>query len=385
MRKMLWVALLLIPLIAWAAATTITSSGNWSNTGIWSGGDIGDAVTDDVTFNNSLTVTIQNSESFTVGDVNMGSDNTLTINSGGSLTLGASGNAKDFTTGNDITINVDGDLEIWGDLIITNDLILNVTGTLTVHGNIIMGDDAVLDISGDVIVGGDFIAGTDAMVNIDGTLDVTGNIDTGAGSELTGTGTVNSGGCTGDPDFCSGAPLPIKLAYFNGRVKNSSIELNWKTTSEENFDYFSIQKSINATDFKEIGKVNGLGSGSQSIDYSYEDEKPFIGINYYRLKAVDLDGTFEFFNVLGIDFDLDRLPVSIYPNPAVNRRFIIENYDQHQSLYIDLLNIQGHSIFKSKLGFGKNEFAPTGDLNPGMYILRINYKGQIHTRKLIIY
>ncbi|MCZ6694078.1 MAG: hypothetical protein O6939_09245, partial [Bacteroidetes bacterium] len=103
MRQILLGALLLMPLIVWAVIVTITSSGNWSNSGIWSGADIGDVITDDVTFNNSLTITIQNSESFTVGDVNMGSDNTLTINSGGSLTLGASGNAKDFTTGNDIT------------------------------------------------------------------------------------------------------------------------------------------------------------------------------------------------------------------------------------------------------------------------------------------
>ena len=168
------------------------------------------------------------------------------------------------------------------------------------------------------------------------------------------------------------------------RAKVNSIELNWTTTSEENFDYFSIQKSINESDFTEIGMVKGAGSGSQSIDYSFEDEKPFSGINYYRLKAVDLDGTFEYFNVLGIDFDLKRIPVLIYPNPVINRKFIIENYDQHQTVYFDLLNMQGNSLLKSTLGFGKNEIAPTSDLRPAMYILRISYKGQIHTRKLII-
>jgi hypothetical protein len=99
---------------------------------------------------------------------------------------------------------------------------------------------------------------------------------------------------------------------------------------------------------------------------------------------VDLDGTFEFFNVLGIDFQLDRIPISVYPNPTINRRFIIENFDQHQTLYIELLNTQGHSFIKSNLGFGKNEFAAGGNLNPGMYILRVHYKGQIHTRKIII-
>jgi len=375
----------LIYFIAWAAITTITSSGNWSNSGIWSGGNIADDISEDVDWNSNIgEVIIQNSESYTTSNMAMNNGNTLTINSGGSLTVGASGNAQNISTGNTVVINVDGNLEIWGDLDIGNDLTISVTGTLIIHGDINIGNGGSLDISGSVSVGGDFNGGNDTMVNVDGNLDVTGNIDTGNGSELTGSGTVSTGSCTGDPDFCSGGPLPIKLAYFNGRAKVNSIELNWTTTSEENFDYFSVQKSINATDFKEIGMVKGAGSGPQSIDYSFEDEKPFSGLNYYRLKAVDLDGTFEYFNVLRIDFDLNRIPVSIYPNPVINRRIIIENYDQHQTVYIDLLNIHGHSLLKSTLGFGKNEIAPTSGLNPGMYILRISYKGQIHTRKVII-
>jgi len=278
---------------------------------------------------------------------------------------------------------LDGDLEIWGDLIITNDLILNVTGTLTIHGNVTMGDDAVLDISGNVSVGGNFTGGTDAMVNVDGTLDVTGTIDTGAGSVLTGTGTVTTGSCTGDPDFCSGGPLPIELAYFNGRGKSSSIILNWTTTSEEQFDYFLVQKSANTVTFSDIGKVEGQGSKSTSLDYVFEDEKPFNGLNYYRLKAVDLDGTFEIFNVISIDFSFDRLPIAIYPNPTLNQKFTIENFDQSQSIYFELLNLFGNSVIQSSLNFGTNDYDLV-NVKPGLYILQINHNNKIHTRRLIV-
>jgi len=222
------------------------------------------------------------------------------------------------------------------------------------------------------------------MVNVDGNLDVTGNIDTGAGSELTGTGTVTSGGCTGDPDFCSGGSLPIVLAYFNGRAKSNSIELNWTTTSEEKFDYFEVQKSINASDFHAIGKVQSQGSETHSFNYSLEDEKPWKGLNYYRLKAVDLDGTFKIYDVLGIDFNTESIPIVIYPNPSFTSGFTIENYDQEQNIYLELINVKGYTLLKSTLHYGKNEFNANNKLSPGIYFLRINYQGKIHTRVLII-
>ena len=81
MRQMLWIVLLLIPLIVLAAAATLTSSGNWSNSGIWNSGNIADDISEDVDWDNNVgEVIIQNSESYTISNMAVNNGNTLTIN-----------------------------------------------------------------------------------------------------------------------------------------------------------------------------------------------------------------------------------------------------------------------------------------------------------------
>jgi len=377
---------LLIPLVAWAAATSINNSGNWSNSGIWNGGNIADNITEDLAWDGNIgEVIIQSGESYVISDMAMNNGNTLTINSGGSLTIGASSDNHNLSVGNVDAINVYGDLEIWGNLDVGNNLTLNVSGNMNIHGDIDLGQGATLDVQGDVNVDGDFIAGTNTNMNVDGTFHVEGNIDAGNGSVLTGAGYFSNGGsCTGDTDFCNGAPLPIILAYFDGNQQGESIVLNWTTTSEDNFDYFSIQKSRDGINFESVASVKGQGFSSQSILYVYEDLEPLNGVNYYRLKAVDLDGTFEVFEVIGVEFFSDDDTLVIYPNPVVNYQFTIENLNKDQGQSMTMCDIRGNSILNSKLSSGKNDFLLNQSLALGNYIIVISGNGEKEFRKLTI-
>ncbi len=385
-RKILLLALLLVPLIVWAAAATLNGSGNWSNSDIWDSGNIADDISEDVDWNNNIgEVIIQNSESYTTSNQSMNNGNTLTINYGGLLTIGASGNAQNLSTANTAIINVDGDLIIWGDLDVGNDLTLNVTGTLTIKGDINMGNGGALDISGNVTVEGDFNGGNNTIVNVDGTLDVTGTIDTGNGSELTGSGTVTSSDCTGDPDFCMGAPLPIELVSFSGCPKSSGIVLNWKTANEEFFDYFMIQKSSDALTFTDIGKVNGKGSelGSVSNNYIFEDENPFHGINYYRLKAIDLDGIFEYHKTISVHYSYKPNTIMIsYPNPITNSEFTIWTNTPTDHAIIELFNCDGQLVYHGGLQNQVQKINP-GIEKPGIYILKLTCKNTTLFNRLI--
>lgn len=178
---------------------------------------------------------------------------------------------------------------------------------------------------------------------------------------------------------------PLIITYsFKGRSNSNSIELSWTTTGEENFDYFEVQKSLNVSNFYTIGKVQNQGSEKHSFNYSFEDERPWNGLNYYRLKVVDHDGTSEIYDIMGIDFGAESIPIIIYPTPSFTSRFTIENYDQNQSIYLELMNAKGYILLKATLHYGKNEFNDNNKLNPGMYFLRLNYKGKIQTRVVIM-
>lgn len=88
--------------------------------------------------------------------------------------------------------------------------------------------------------------------------------------------------------------LPILLTQFSVAAKTNSVALNWITAREIENANFQIEHSINGKDFKTIGTIKGSGSSAQAISYSFEHTAPAEGVNYYRLKQVDLDGQFTY-------------------------------------------------------------------------------------------
>jgi hypothetical protein len=84
--------------------------------------------------------------------------------------------------------------------------------------------------------------------------------------------------------------LPVQLTQFYATPKAHAVSLHWTTASEKDNAVFQIEHSVNGKDFKAIGAVNGSGSSAQTISYSFEHTAPAEGVNYYRLKQIDLDG-----------------------------------------------------------------------------------------------
>ncbi|MBK6978451.1 MAG: T9SS type A sorting domain-containing protein [Cytophagaceae bacterium] len=110
-------------------------------------------------------------------------------------------------------------------------------------------------------------------------------------------------------------PLPVNLTNFTGKNKPTSVFLNWSTASETNFSHFIVQKSKDAKGFENIGRIESAGFDSEKSEYSFIDEKPFAGNNYYRLKMVDKDGSEDYSKMISVNFDGKALAV-FYPNPT---------------------------------------------------------------------
>jgi hypothetical protein len=86
------------------------------------------------------------------------------------------------------------------------------------------------------------------------------------------------------------AVLDVELLDFQVKSKQKSALLTWTTTSEKDNAFFNIEQSTNGTDFQTIGQVKGHGTTSSENKYAFTDATPSVGINYYRLKQVDLNG-----------------------------------------------------------------------------------------------
>ncbi|OQP63802.1 hypothetical protein A3860_22960 [Niastella vici] len=113
------------------------------------------------------------------------------------------------------------------------------------------------------------------------------------------------------------APLPLTLLNFNGSKQTGYNTLAWNTASEENTKAFNVQLSMDNGEWKTIGTVAARGSGSGS--YSFNHNNPATDKNFYRLKMVDVDGTFTYSNIILLNNTAaGDVRVSIYPNPGAD-------------------------------------------------------------------
>jgi len=141
----------------------------------------------------------------------------------------------------------------------------------------------------------------------------------------------------------SNTPMPIVLLSFDGKPVNNRVELTWVTAAEINNDYFTIERSVNGTDFEEIAEVEGAGTSSQSKRYSLNDYEPLNGVSYYRLKQTDYNGEFEYSKPISVYLNSSRMAdVKVYPNPS-NGRFQVVTGAEHDVEY-RIVDMQGRTI-----------------------------------------
>ena len=109
-------------------------------------------------------------------------------------------------------------------------------------------------------------------------------------------------GCTLEP-----VVLPISLSQFSGFYNGHSTDLVWTTLSEQNNDYFELFHSSTGVSFESIGTILGSGNTTTHIDYSFEHRTPHSGINYYKLKSVDYDGTVYDKGIIAVNIEMSHV------------------------------------------------------------------------------
>lgn len=99
------------------------------------------------------------------------------------------------------------------------------------------------------------------------------------------------------------SPLPVDLVSFSAEPQASHVALAWETASEYNSSHFVVQKSTNGSVFNDLATVKAAGFSSSANTYEAQDFEPTNGLNYYRLKQFDFDGSSETFNTLVVSWN----------------------------------------------------------------------------------
>lgn len=170
------------------------------------------------------------------------------------------------------------------------------------------------------------------------------------------------------------AELPVSLLSFTGHKVNGEAKLAWATATEENFSHFDLQKQDAPGHFTNLATIPAKGNSSQ---YNYTD-KLMEGINYYRLKMVEKDGSAEYSGIVSIKEDAAS-KISLQPNPVSNGiALVVKIPVAAQQSYMQVIALDGKVLAIQNIAAGSTMVRLNTDaLAKGTYFLKyVNNTGQ---------
>lgn len=201
----------------------------------------------------------------------------------------------------------------------------------------------------------------------------------------------------GFSDFALGSvatsnPLPVDWFGFTGKsLSRYENYLSWTTASEQNNDYFMVERSMDQKTFASIQKVKSQGNSNRNQSYSFVDalNTPATGNIYYRIKQVDMNGKFSHSKILTIKPYVQTAMDVTISNPFEGAPVIYFNNNQKaRTMTIVVTDITGKTVIKRSFELidGNNEIfvEDFGGVKNGMYFTNIQIDdNQLNTKKLL--
>ena len=309
--------------------------------------------------------------------------------------------------------NIYGYITHIGDLTFSSNTSINIYDTLVVRGNLHFSSNMNINIqsNGLLVVYGDFYSASNANtsnnrnVAILGEFELASNITINNNSHIYAydntptihrNSRINGNPLENETDLRLNDPvlynfiqnvLPVELLLFQGREAHNEVVLEWTTATEENFDVFEVERSADGRHFEKIGYVYGVGNASGLTHYAFTDEAPMAGNNYYRLKMVDLDQTYEYSPLTRVTTTGNTSAQSlIYPNPVNHGNTIHINTttNGNHGVRISIHSFQGELLHREQLNPGSATFDLPATIEKGTYLVRIEANGNRYNQKVMV-
>lgn len=179
--------------------------------------------------------------------------------------------------------------------------------------------------------------------------------------------------------------LPLDLLSFTGTVIEGKVFLQWHTVNEQDVSHFGIERSLDARKWETLNIISAR-NGMEQV-YDDWDDNPHKGINYYRLKMTDYDGSYKYSRMVEVDFwEKDNAGVpqyNIYPNPN-NGQFYVGVKDlSKEETHLFLFDGLGRLVHNQQLHGGVNT-VNAKNLVSGMYYLKIESQQNSSSYKVVV-
>ncbi|HEY4147756.1 MAG TPA: T9SS type A sorting domain-containing protein [Chitinophagaceae bacterium] len=170
------------------------------------------------------------------------------------------------------------------------------------------------------------------------------------------------------------AALPVTWVYFKGQRNGGSNLLQWETASEQNTDYFSVERSSDGINYTSIGKLSAAGNSNTAKDYSFTDGNPVNGNSYYRLRQVDKDAQSKLSEVVLISGSTVKTIEQMYPNPVRDQLNVVLDNAAIGSGRIVVYDLTGRTLQQETIAKTQQVYSSSlnmKNLVPGLYIVEV--------------
>lgn len=254
------------------------------------------------------------------------SENTFTGTNNTNWTV-ASNWSKNATPGsNEVIVIPMGKSVTYNTTATHSSVVFRVSGTLTIPANRVatLNQNSQIGVFG----GGQITGGGRIVLN---------GVDAYTGQTIVGPQYANS--TTGNL-FVAGV-LPVRIREFNVSSSANSVKINWLTDLELSVRSFSVERSADSRIWQTISTQDAKGV---TFRYSFEDAAPMSGVNYYRLKITELDGSSRLSNIKAVHYGNSNVAFKVFPNPAVHTLRVYVKANDNEKVQVTLVNRMGQVI-----------------------------------------
>jgi hypothetical protein len=167
-------------------------------------------------------------------------------------------------------------------------------------------------------------------------------------------------------------PLPVEFTRFTADARAAGgIGLSWQTATETNSNYFSVERSSDALNFREVGVIKASGNSQQPLDYRFTDESPLAGQSYYRIRQVDNNGSSIYSEMRSVNY---QRPATLASASADKGRLVVKMYSpEDMAVELEVTSITGQRIRRvsTQLQPGTSEIrVDANGIEAGIYFIK---------------
>lgn len=170
-------------------------------------------------------------------------------------------------------------------------------------------------------------------------------------------------------------PLPVTWLYLEAEAQpDRTVEVLWATATERGNDHFTVERSVDAEVFEDIGEVPGAGNSTEERRYRFIDQQPYTGTSYYRVRQTDLNGDQDRSNTASVRLAGAVADMTVWPNPATEQLVVGFSAPGAMEVRVELVDACGRLLSATRhlVSTGANTVQLScAQLPPGVYAVSI--------------